>query len=401
MSLPADLTTTSPTGPQPPEGWQRRLPVRWRGPGWSLPALGLWAAVAVVTLVGGAAVEVVGLPAPHLVTGLVVGLALALTDLAHRVGLVLPRLVYLTAQAIAGVLLGTYFSLSALTSVGGALVPLLAVTVATVFLSVAAGLLVARFTSLDKPTAALGLIAGGSSGIVAAAEDLEADARVVAVLQYVRLILVVATAPLLVRFVLAPHRGEYAAVGAREIEAVASVHGYAWTIALALVGAVIGTRLRIPAGALIVPLVLTAAGGAAGFYNDLQPPETVREPAFVVIGLAVGLGFDVAVLRRVARAAPAAIAAIIAILLACGGLAALLAATTRVSLLDAYLATTPGGINAVLVTAFASGANTSLVFAIQGVRLFLMVLAAPLLVRLLLRTRAGGRPVPPPSQDRA
>jgi len=56
--------------------------------------------------------------------------------------------------------------------------------------SVGAGLFVARHTTLDEPTAALGLIAGGSSGIVAAADDLDADARIVAVLQYVRLILV-------------------------------------------------------------------------------------------------------------------------------------------------------------------------------------------------------------------
>lgn len=113
----------------------------------------------------------------------------------------------------------------------------------------------------------------------------------------------------------------------------------------------------------------------------------VREPAFIIIGLAVGLGFDLAVLRQVTKAAPAAIAAILAVIAACGGLAALLAATTHLSLLDAYLATTSGGINAVLVTAFASGANTSLVIGVQGVRLFIMVLAAPVLVRLLVRRR--------------
>lgn len=371
-------------------GWQRVLPKHWRGRSWSAPALLVWAAVAVVTFVGGSAVEALGLPAPHLITGLVAGLVLALTGLDTRTGAQLPRIVYVAAQAIAGVLLGTYFSLTARTATGWALVPLVATTVLTLFLSVAAGLFVARHTSLDKPTATLGLIAGGSSGIVAAADDLDADARIVAVLQYVRLILVVATAPLLVRYVLAPH-GTYAAVGAKEIEAVASIHGYAWTIGLAAIGALIGVKLRIPAGALIVPLVLTAVGGALGLYNDLQPPETVREPAFIIIGLAVGLGFDPHVLRRVLRAAPAALAAIVGVIVACGGLAALLALTTRLSLLDAYLATTPGGINAVLVTAFASGANTSLVVGVQGLRLFVMVLAAPLLVRVLLNRRGRAR----------
>ncbi len=380
MTLPAELTRSdgATDASSPAKSW-------WRGPGWSPQALLLWFVVALITFFGGSAVETVGLPAPHLITGLVVGLVLALTGLARRTGAVLPRIVYLAGQAIAGVLLGTYFSLKALTGTGLALIPLLAVTVLTLLLSVGAGLLVARRTTLDEPTAALGLIAGGSAGIVAAADDLGADARIVAVLQYVRLVLVVATAPVLVRFVLAPHHGQYAAVGAKEIEAVASLHGYGLTIGIALIGALVGTRLRIPAGALLVPLLLTALGGALGLYNDLQPPETVREPAFIIIGLAVGLGFDPAVLRRVAKAAPAAIAAILAIIVVCGALAAVLAAITRVSLLDAYLALTPGGINAVLVTAFASGANTSLVIGVQGVRLFLMVLAAPVLVGVLVR----------------
>ena len=173
-------------------------------------------------------------------------------------------------------LLGTYFSLQALSRTGYALVPLLAVTLLTLLLSVGAGLLVARRTHLDEPTAALGLIAGGSAGIFAAADDLDADARAVAVLQYVRVILVVATALLLVRFVLVPHHGTYAVVGAKEIEAFGSLHGYGFTIGLALLGAAIQTRLRIPAG-VAGPAVLTALGGAIGLYNDLQPPKTVHD----------------------------------------------------------------------------------------------------------------------------
>lgn len=382
MTVPASLAAEPPPPAVLPP-WQERLPPQWRSPGWNRQALMLWAVVAAVTFFGGSAVEQVGLPAPHLITGLVVGLVIALTGLIRRTGAVLPKIVYLAGQAIAGVLLGTYFSLPALGRTGWALVPLVAVTLLTLLLSVAAGLVLARRTDLDEPTAALGMIAGGSAGIVAAADDLHADARLVAVLQYVRLVLVVLTAPLLVRFVLAPH-GTYATVGAKEIEAVVSLHSFILTPLLALGGAWAAIRLRVPAGALIGPLVLTAIGGGLGLWNDLQPPEVVREPAFIVIGLAVGVGFDLLVIRRAAKAAPAALAAIVIIVLACGGLAALIAASTHISLLDAYLATTPGGINAVLVTAFAAGANC-LVFGIQGLRLFVMVLAAPVLIRWLLR----------------
>lgn len=132
--------------------------------GWRPQALALWAVVAVVTFFGGTIVENAGLPAPHLITGLVAGLVVALTGAGRRVGAVLPRVVYIAAQSIAGVLLGTYFSLSALGKGGLALIPLVAVTLLTLALSVGAGLLLARRTDLDEPTAALGMIAGGSPG---------------------------------------------------------------------------------------------------------------------------------------------------------------------------------------------------------------------------------------------
>lgn len=347
----------------------------------------VWLAIAAVTVVGGSVVESAGLPAPHLLTGLFAGLVVALSGLASRTGLQMPRLAYLSAQAIAGVLLGTYFSLSSLTSNGWSIVPLILVTFLTLVLSVLAGLWLERRSSLDLPTATLGMIAGGSAGIVAAGDELGADTRMVAVLQYVRLVLVVVSAPLLVRFVLA-RGGSYESIGPKEIEAVTTLSGFLFTVAVAALGALIATRLRVPSAALIGPIVLTAILVSTSRFHGIEPPEWLREPAFSVIGLQVGLGFDRAVVRRTARLAPLAVPLIVGLITICGLLAWVLSLVTSTRLLDAYLATTPGGINAVLVTAFASGANTSLVFGIQGLRLVLMVVAAPPSVAWLVRRHA-------------
>jgi uncharacterized protein len=72
-----------------------------------------------------------------------------------------------------------------------------------------------------------------------------------------------------------------------------------------------------------------------------------------------------------------------ALLVACFGLAVALELTTSVTLRDAYLATTPGGLFAVLAVAFGAGANTTFILAAQGLRLLVMVLLAPLVVRRL------------------
>ena len=79
---------------------------------------------------------------------------------------------------------------------------------------------------------------------------------------------------------------------------------------------------------------------------------------------------------------------------ACGGLAFLVLLVTDVSFSDAYLATTPGGLYAVLAVAVSGGGNVGFVLAVQALRLFVMILAAPPLVRLITRGQVDRDPRP-------
>jgi membrane AbrB-like protein len=122
-------------------------------------------------------------------------------------------------------------------------------------------------------------------------------------------------------------------------------------------------------------------------------PLLLTDVAFALIGLQVGLRFTLEALRAVRRLLAPVLASIALLIAGCAALAWVLSVTADVSFLDAYLATTPGGLYAVLATAFGSGANTTFVLAVQGIRLLVMVLAAPAIVRLLLRPRRG-QPAP-------
>ena len=101
----------------------------------------------------------------------------------------------------------------------------------------------------------------------------------------------------------------------------------------------------------------------------------------------MGVSFTRAALRTIGRALPLALAIIVGLVVACAGLGYVLAEATGASALDAYLATTPGGLSAVLATASDSGADSTFVLAVQVVRLFVMVLSAPLIARWLRRAR--------------
>jgi uncharacterized membrane protein AbrB (regulator of aidB expression) len=113
-------------------------------------------------------------------------------------------------------------------------------------------------------------------------------------------------------------------------------------------------------------------------------PDLLGQTAFALIGLQVGLRFTPG-RCGCSGASPARCSAIAGLLVASFGLAVLLAATTSATLLDAYLATTPGGLYAVLAVAFGAGANTTFIVAVQTLRVVAMVLLAPLAVRWMLR----------------
>ena len=72
---------------------------------------------------------------------------------------------------------------------------------------------------------------------------------------------------------------------------------------------------------------------------------------------------------------------------ACAGLGLVLSAVTGATPLEGYLATTPGGVYAVLATAISSGADVTFVVAVQVLRVIVMLLLAPAVARLVGRRR--------------
>jgi membrane AbrB-like protein len=153
------------------------------------------------------------------------------------------------------------------------------------------------------------------------------------------------------------------------------------TLAIAPAAALVARGARVPAGALLGPMVVASAVTLSG--TDFAVPPVLRELAFGLIGLQVGLRFTVDTIRRLGRLLAPVLAGLAALLIGCFGLAVALHLATDVSLRDAYLATTPGGIYAVVAIAFGAGANTTFILAVQGLRLLVVVLLAPLVVRRL------------------
>jgi uncharacterized protein len=161
--------------------------------------------------------------------------------------------------------------------------------------------------------------------------------------------------------------------------------GWLLTIGVAAVGSFIASRIHLTAGTLLAPMVLAAVVVLAVPSGEFSVPNLLQQVAFAGIGLQVGLRFTMETVRSLGSLLLPVLASILGIIVACFGLAVLLDQTTNVSLLDAYLATTPGGLFAVVAVAFGAGANTTFILAVQGLRIIVMVLLAPFAVRWLTR----------------
>jgi membrane AbrB-like protein len=347
-----------------------------------------WALLGAATALLGWGLDVVGVPSPWLFGALVLGLAVALSTPDR---LAVPDRAFSAAQAVTGVTLGTYLQSSSLSALGQDWLAVALVSAGTLVVSLAGGVILARTTSLDAPTAALGMIAGGASGIVTMARELHGDDRLVAFMQYARVLVVVLLTPLLIPLVFPGHHGASAVAASGGQPVLGTALDWLLTLAVAGAAGLAATRMRVPAGVLLGPMLVAGAITLSGLDASLATPPLLREIAFALIGLQVGLRFTAQTVREVGRLLVPVLLCILFLLVACFGLAALLAATTHVSLLDAYLATTPGGLYAVLAVAFGAGANTTFIVAVQGLRVLVMVLLAPVAVRLLL-----GRPLAVP-----
>jgi membrane AbrB-like protein len=340
-----------------------------------------WAALIAVTTGVALAFGGIGLPSPTLFGALLVGLAAALAWPGRPA---VPVSLFRAAQAVAGVTLGAYVRSSSLSALTDDWLPVALVSAATLAVSLGAGAALARVTALDRPTAALGMVAGGASGIVSMAGDLGADDRLVAFMQYVRVLVVVLLTPLLVALAFPGHRAGSAGASGPFL---GDARGWLITLAVAPVGALAGRATRLPAAWLLGPMIVAAVVTLAIPGGAFTAPPLLREAGFGLIGLQVGLRFTMDTVRQAGRLVVPVLGGVASLMLACFGLAALLALTSSVSLLDAYLATTPGGLYAVLAAAFGAGANTTFILAVQGLRLLVMVLLAPLAVRTLVRSR--------------
>ncbi len=334
-----------------------------------------WAVLAAASAALVVLLEALRLPAALLLSAMIAAIAVASLGGSIR----LPRWPFLLAQAVVGCLMARAITPTILRAMLTNAPLLLAMVVAVIAASCLLGWLLARGRVLPGTTAVWGTFPGGASAMVLMADAYGADARLVAVMQYTRVVLVAIVATLVARLWTTAPTGPAAIIWLAPV----AWPGFAATLAVAGGGAALGRLPRIPAGTLLVPLAVGATLSGMGVLR-IELPPLLLAASYAVIGWSIGLRFTRAMLSYAARSLPRILAATAVLIAACGGFAALLARAGGVDPLTAYLATSPGGADSVAIIAAATpSVDMPFVMALQTTRFVLVLLAGPFLARFI------------------
>src|SRR5260370_41521756 len=188
-----------------------------------------------------------GLPAAFLTGSLLVAAAFSITN---RPVIRFPLFLYRLAQAVIGVMLSFSITAKSLATVGSDLVPVIALVVAMLVLTTIIGIVLQRLTDLQPGTALLGTLPGGAGEMIAMSDSLGADVRLVTVMQYGRLLAILATISLVGHFAGASAGGGHPITRPPAVPLAEPLH-YLISAILALIRAAPGTRFPNSAGTVI------------------------------------------------------------------------------------------------------------------------------------------------------
>lgn len=157
---------------------------------------------------------------------------------------------------------------------------------------------------------------------------------------------------------------------------------FGWLVYVGLggLGGLVGSRLKIPAGSLIVAM-LTIIAFKLITKSHWEMPKGFNFFLQIALGIMVGSSFQPAMLPVLKKLFFPVLASTVTLV----GVGMLLSIIfTRLNILDApaaYLSTSPGAMSALIVLAIDSGSSATLVVCFHFFRVVFVILTAPLFLR--------------------
>ncbi len=323
-----------------------------------------------VAAAGGVAFDFLSVPAPYLSGAILASALAALCGLEQR----LPTSLGNAAYVLLGVVVGTTIDAETLRLLPRWPISMAALAVAMTALLVVLPRYFVRVHRIDPATARLCAIPGAMSLIMALADDLDVDARKVAVLHSLRLVILMILVPMAVGVGMTTGEADSAT------KPLLGVRDAALLLGLSLVGIPVAKRLRIPAPSFTGPMLSSAGLVVAGVFSGGLPQPLIAV-AFVAMGATIGARFTGIDRGYLIACLGAGAGGILIALGLTGGVAWVAAAYLNLPFFQMWLAIAPGGFDTMTALALALDVDPAFVAGHQLVRLIGLFIIIPLLFR--------------------
>ncbi len=296
----------------------------------ALPVFARWGVLIALSVLFAALLTWARLPAALLLGSMIAGILVE----NGEAGILVPQLPFGFAQAVVGCMIARVLTSTILHSFLHQWPLFLGISFSVIVASCLLGWIISKFRILPETTAIWGLLPGAVSAMMVMADAYGADARLVAFMQYVRVVMVAIVASIIARlWVHAP-----AVASAAPAVWFAPIHALPFfeTLVLVLAAVILGPISRIPAGILLIPMFLGAVLQSNGLV-EIELPSWLLAVSYLLLGWTIGLRFTREILVYAIRALPKMIVSILILIAFCG------VEVFDIDPLTAYLATSPGG----------------------------------------------------------
>lgn len=274
-----------------------------------------------------------------------------------------------TGQVVIGTALGLYFTPAVSEQVLSYWPVLLAAGIFAIGLGVLGGAMLARLANVDRTTAFFASVPGGAAEMTVLGERYGARPDRIALAQSLRILIVVIVVPFALTYSGAHGADPYGA-GAVPLD----WPKLALLLGVAALAGVVVARLGLPNGFMFGALALTIALTASRIELSSMP-TALTNAAQVLIGWVLGSRFERRSLGSAPRYVTAVVASVIAGIVCAAAFGAALASLAGLSIATLVLATAPGGIAEMCITAKVLQLGVPLVTAAHVARVFLLLLS--------------------------
>lgn len=299
----------------------------------------------------------------------------------------------LLLQIILGLFIGIRFTRQSGRDLKGSIWVALLAGIWWVSFPLGLGWLISEWFALDFPTSILGTVPGGIAEMSILALSLNADAALVALMQFFRLSSVLIVMPIISARINKSMNGRDVPIEGKilpegnqtAISRVNQVRGALLTLAFATVGGVACFRLGVPVGGFVGSMALTAIASGAGL--PLMPlPLIFRHFGQLGLGAMIGLNATPGTMSTLWGMLPTILGTTAAMLGWGILLAYLVKKIMKWNLMTCLLATCPGGITQISSIADELGAEPLKVSFLHLVRLCTIFIVLPPLIKVILHS---------------